>query len=174
MLLNCGAGEDSWESLGQQGDQSSQSERKSTLNIHWKYLCWSWSSNTLATGCKEPTIGKDPDAGKDWGQEENGMAEDEMVEWHHRLNGHEFEQTQGDSERQGNLVHGVAKSQIQLSDWTTAKIVASGPITSWQRDGEKLETWQIFFSWAPKSLQMVTAASILEDICSLEGKLWQT
>ena len=38
------------------------------------------------------------------------MAEDEMVEWHHRLNGHEFEQTQGDSERQGNLVHGVAKS----------------------------------------------------------------
>ena len=35
-------------------------------------------------------IGKDPDAGKDWGQEEKGMAEDEMVRWHHRLNGHEF------------------------------------------------------------------------------------
>ena len=36
-------------------------------------------------------IGKDPDAGKDWGQEEKGMTEDEMVGWHHQLNGHEFE-----------------------------------------------------------------------------------
>ena len=43
-------------------------------------------------------IGKDPDAGKDRRQEEKGAAEDEMVVWHHRLNGHEFEQTLGDSE----------------------------------------------------------------------------
>ena len=43
--------------------------------------------------------GKDPDAGKDWEKEEKGMTEAEMVGWHHRLNGHEFEQTQGDSER---------------------------------------------------------------------------
>ena len=42
-------------------------------------------------------IGKDPDAGKDWGQEEKGAIEDEMTEWHHWLNGHEFEQTPGDS-----------------------------------------------------------------------------
>ena len=42
--------------------------------------------------------GKDPDAGNDWGQEENRMTEDEMVGWHQRLNGHEFEQTPGDSE----------------------------------------------------------------------------
>ena len=47
--------------------------------------------------------GKDPDAGKEWGQQ-TGMTEDEMVGWHHRLNGHEFEQTQGDSEGQGGLV----------------------------------------------------------------------
>ena len=47
---------------------------------------------------------KDPDAGKDWGQEEKGMTEDEMVGWHHRFNGHEFEQTLGDSEGQGSLV----------------------------------------------------------------------
>ena len=40
-------------------------------------------------------IGKDPDAGKDWGQEEKRMTEDEMVGWHHRLDGHEFEQTSG-------------------------------------------------------------------------------
>ena len=49
-------------------------------------------------------IGKDPDAGKDWGQEEKGATENDMVEWHHQLKGHEFEQTPGDSEEQGCLV----------------------------------------------------------------------
>ena len=53
---------------------------------------------------KSQLIGKDTDAGKDWGQEEKGVAEDKMVGWHHRLNGHEFEQTLGDSEWQGSLV----------------------------------------------------------------------
>ena len=66
-------------------------------------------------------IGKDPDAGKDWRQEEKGVTGDETVEWYHRLNGHESEQPLGDSDGQGNLlcsIHGVAKSQTQLSDWT--------------------------------------------------------
>ena len=48
--------------------------------------------------------GKDPDAGKDRKQEEKGTTEDEMVGWHHRLNGHEFEQALGDSEGQRSLV----------------------------------------------------------------------
>ena len=48
-------------------------------------------------------IGKDPDAGKDWNQEEKGMTEDEMVGWHHRLDGHEFEQALGVGDRQGGL-----------------------------------------------------------------------
>ena len=52
--------EKTWESLGLQGDQTSQSWRKLTLNIHWKGWCWSWSSNTLATWCKEPTHWKRP------------------------------------------------------------------------------------------------------------------
>ena len=53
---------------------------------------------------KRQLIGKDPDAGKDqrW---EKWVTEDEMVGWHHRLNGHEFEQTPGETEGQGNLVH---------------------------------------------------------------------
>ena len=55
-----------------------------------------------------------------------------------------------------------------------SKIMASGPITSWQIDGEKVEQWQIWFSWSPKSLWMATAAMKLDDACSLEGKLWQT
>ena len=54
------------------------------------------------------------------------------------------------------------------------KIMASGPIISWQIDGETMETVTDFFSWAPKSLQMVTAAMKLKDACSLEEKLWQT
>ena len=51
------------------------------------------------------------------------------------------------------------------------KIMASGPFTSWQIDGERMEK-VILFSWAPKSLQMVTAAMILKDICCSEEKLW--
>ena len=52
---------------------------------------------------KSQLIGKDPDDGKDGGQEEKGMTEDKMVTWHHRLNRHEFEQTLKDSEGQGSL-----------------------------------------------------------------------
>ena len=48
------------ESIGQQGDQTSQSYRKSVLNIHWKDWCWSWRSSTLATWCEEPTHWKRP------------------------------------------------------------------------------------------------------------------
>ena len=55
-----------------------------------------------------------------------------------------------------------------------AKIMASGPITSWEIDGETMETVTGFIFWAPKSLQMVTAAMKLKDTCSLEEKLWPT
>ena len=68
-------------------------------------------------------IGKDLDAGKDWGQEEKWVMEDEMVGWHQWLNGHEFEQTLEilkDREAWHAVVHRVAKSQTQLSDWTIA------------------------------------------------------
>ena len=59
MLLNCGVGEDSWESLGLQEDPTSPS-RRSVLDVHWKDWCWSWRSNTLATWCKELTHLKRP------------------------------------------------------------------------------------------------------------------
>ena len=60
MLLTCSVGEDSWESLGLQGDQTGQFLRKLILNIHRKDWCWSWSSNTLATWCEELTYLKRP------------------------------------------------------------------------------------------------------------------
>ena len=54
------------------------------------------------------------------------------------------------------------------------KIMASGPITSWEIDGETVETVSDFIFWAPKSLQMMSAAMKLKDAYSLEGKLWPT
>ena len=61
------------------------------------------NSNTLATWCKELTQQKDPDAGKDWRWEEKGTTEDEMVGWHHWLDGHEFEQALWGGDGQGSL-----------------------------------------------------------------------
>ena len=58
----------------------------------------------LANWGEELTVEKDPDAGKDWGQEEKGITEDEMVGWHHRLYGHEFEQAPGVGVGQGSLM----------------------------------------------------------------------
>ena len=65
------------------------------------------------------------------------------------------------------------KAGLKLNIQKT-KIMASNSIISWQIEREKWEQWQIFFSWASKSLLMVTAAMKLKGICSLEGKLWQT
>ena len=63
--------------------------------------------------------GKDPDAGKDWGQKEKGATEDEMVGWHHWLNGHEFEQTQGDSEGKRNLAScsSWGHKEFEMTQW---------------------------------------------------------
>ena len=65
-------------------------------------------------------IWKDPDAGKDWGQEEKGMTEDEVVGWHHWLNGHglgRLRQLVMNRETGNAAVHGVAKSRTQMRDW---------------------------------------------------------
>ena len=118
MLLYCGVGEDSWESLGLQRDPTSQSQRKSVPNIHWKDWWWSWNSNTLATSCEE-LIGKDPEAGKDWTWEEKGMTEDEIVGWHHWLDGHEFEQAPGVGDGQGSLVccSSWGHKELDTTEW---------------------------------------------------------
>ena len=104
MLSNCGAGEDSQESLGQHGDQISQSKG----NQPWIFI------GRADAGAEAPILGlpdaksqlieKDPDAGKDWRQEKKGTTEDEMVGWRHWLNGREFEQAPGVGEGQGRLV----------------------------------------------------------------------
>ena len=65
------------------------------------------------------------------------------------------------------------KTGLKLNIQKT-KIMASGPITSWQMSGGKMKTVTDLFSWSPKSLRLVTAAKKLKDACSLEEKLWLT
>ena len=104
MLLNCGAGEDSWESLGLQGDKLANPQG----NQPWIFIGRTGAEAEAPIlwppDVKNWRIGKDPDAGKDWGQEEKEAIENEMVGWYHQLNGEEFEQIQGNSDGQGNLV----------------------------------------------------------------------
>ena len=80
-------------------------------------------------------IWKDPDAGKDWRQEETGMTEDEMAGWYHWVDGHEFEQAPGVGDGQGSPVccsPWVTKSQTRLRDWTELNVVcyASGSLSA--------------------------------------------
>ena len=104
MLLNCGVGEDSWEALRQQRNQNQSilKEVSPEYSLEGLMLKLQYFGHQMQ---RAGSLEKDCNSGKDWEQEEKGAAEDEMVEWHHRLNGHEFEQTLGDSEGQGSLVY---------------------------------------------------------------------
>ena len=124
MLLNYGAviRHHSWESLGLQGDQTSQSKRKSTVNIHWKDWCWSWSSNTLATWFEKESHWKRPWCWKRLRKRGEGgdrgwdswMASLTQWTW--------VWANSGNSEGQGNLACCSSwghKSQTWVSNWTT-------------------------------------------------------
>ena len=111
-------------------------------------------------------IGKDSDAGRDWGQEEKGTTEDEMAGWHHWLDGRESEWTLGVGDGQGGLAccDSWGRKESNTTEWL-----------NWtEYMGKQWKQWQTLFSWAPKSLQMVTAAMKLKDTCSLEEKIWPT
>ena len=103
MRLNCGVGEDSWESLGLQGDPISPFWRRSALGFLWKKWCKAETPVLWPPHAKSWLTGKDCDAGRDWGQEEKGMTEDEMAAWHHWLDGREFEWTPGVGDGPGVL-----------------------------------------------------------------------
>ena len=158
MFSNC-AREDSWESFGLQGDQTSQSKRKSTLNIHWKDWYWNWSSNIWATWCKERLLGKDPNAGKDWRREEKGAAQDKMLGWRHRLSGHELELTPKDS--------GGQRSPEDCSPWGRKE----WNTTWWPKSGRSSSLKHRNPGWVSRLLfwgfRFKTATSTLPWISSL-------
>ena len=110
MLLNCGVGEDSWESFGLQGDPTSHPKGNESWIFIGRTDVEAEAPILWPPDAKYWLIWKDPDAGKDWRQEEKGMTEDKMVGCHHWLHGHdeishghEFEWAPGVGDAQGSL-----------------------------------------------------------------------
>ena len=94
------------------------------------------SSSSNLSDMKSLLIRIDPDDGKDWRQEKKGMTEDEMVGWHHWLNGHEFEQAPGDSEGQGSLAccspWGLQESDMtEWLNWTETDLFIFSSFDIW-------------------------------------------
>ena len=103
MVLNCGVGEDSWETLRLQRDPTSPFWRRQALDFFGRNNAKAETPVLWPPHAKSWLLGKDSEAGRDWGQEEKGKAEDEMAWWHHWLDGRQSGWTPGVGDWQGGL-----------------------------------------------------------------------
>ena len=117
--LNCGVGEDSWESLGLQGDPPVHSEGDQPWDFFGRNDAKAETPVLWPPHVKRWLIGKDSDAGRDWGQEEKGTTEDEMAGWHHWLDGREFEWTPGVGDGLGGLAccDSWGRRELAMTEW---------------------------------------------------------
>ena len=128
MLLKCGVGEDSWESLGLQGDQPVHSEGDQLWDFFGRTDAKAETPVLRPPQVKSWLIGKDSDAGRDWGQEEKGATEDEMAGWHHWFDGRESHWTPGVGYGQGGLVccdswGGKESDTTERLIWSDLKVI---------------------------------------------------
>ena len=161
MLFYYGVGEDFWESLGcketqpvhSKGDQSwvfiGRTDVEAETPVLWPPDVKSW------------LILKDPDAGKDWGQEEKGTTEDEMVGWHHQLSGHGFGWTPGVGDGQGGLAcssswgHKESNTTEQLK-WTELNLQLTLSSHLWSPSSVPFSS----FSFSLRSLLLLSRLSL--------------
>ena len=147
MLLNCVTGEDFESPLDcKEISPVNPKGNQSWLFIHWRTDIDADAPILWPPDVENWLIGKDPDAGIDWGQEDKGVTEDEIVGWHHWINGHEFEQTQGDSEGQGN--------QVCYSPWGCKE----SNITKWLNNNSKTIVYHICISSLKKNNLLIVQA----------------
>ena len=156
MLSSCG--KYTWESLGLQGDHSIHNPKG---NQPWIFI---GRTDTEAEGpilwppdAKNQLIEKDPDFLKDWRQEKKGETEEEMVGWHHWHNGHEFEQTLGDSEEQGWLARCSPWGRRELGHHSTTEqqqhceldtnAVQNRLCVNWMRKKINICVWTTNYDW---------------------------
>ena len=152
MLLNCGVGKSlespldckEIQAVHSKGDQSwvfiGRTDAEAKTPILWPPHVRSW------------LIGKDPEAGRDWGQEDKGMTEDEMAGWHHLLDGREFEWTPGIADGQGGLAccyswgRRVGHDWATELNWTELIPLHTGHLCTWVRMSSSVHSYQLYFS----------------------------
>ena len=119
MLLNCGVGEDSWEFLDCKEIQPVHPKRDQSWIFIGGTDVEAETPILWPPDAKNWFIWRDPDAGKDWGQEDKGMTEVEMVGWHHWLNGHGFGWTPGVGDGQGGLAccDSWGRKESDMTEW---------------------------------------------------------